>query len=162
MEENISCKMDYSDSESDCDISDREEKENIKKTKKVLRLPYIYPGIYKKLVQATCETKGRLFSRPYDIMWRKERTEYEADKEINQEERNERFQKRVDQIHELVYKNRNILADFYDKDENNMNKVDEYVKLLLTYDKYNKLHILKNKTKLNNDIIFNIIIKYMP
>ena len=40
--------------------------------------------------------------------------------------------------------------------------ITTYVKLLLTYDKYNKLHILKNKTKLNNDIIFNIIIKYMP
>ena len=40
--------------------------------------------------------------------------------------------------------------------------ITTYVKLLLTYDKYNKLHILKDKTKLNNDIIFNIIIKYMP
>ena len=40
--------------------------------------------------------------------------------------------------------------------------IKQYIKLLLTYDKYNKLHMLKNKTKLNNDIIFNIIIKYMP
>ena len=48
MEENISCKMDYSDSESDCDISDREEKENIKKAKKVLRMPYIYIQAYIK------------------------------------------------------------------------------------------------------------------
>ena len=39
--------------------------------------------------------------------------------------------------------------------------ITTYVQLLLTYNKYNKLHILKNKTKLNNDIIFNIIIKYM-
>ena len=36
-----------------------------------------------------------------------------------------------------------------------------YVKLLLTYNKYNKLNILKTKTKLNDDIIFNIIIKYL-
>ena len=39
--------------------------------------------------------------------------------------------------------------------------ITTYVKLLLTYDKYNKLNILKNKTKLNDDIIFNIIIKYL-
>ena len=39
--------------------------------------------------------------------------------------------------------------------------ITTYVKLLLTYDKYNKLHALKNKTKLNNDIIFNLIIKYL-
>ena len=41
------------------------------------------------------------------------------------------------------------------------NKIDPYVKLLLTYDKYNKLHALKNNTKLNNDVIFNLIIKYL-
>ena len=39
--------------------------------------------------------------------------------------------------------------------------ITTYVKLLLTYDKYNKLNILKNKTKLNNDIIFDIIFKYI-
>ena len=41
------------------------------------------------------------------------------------------------------------------------NKIDPYVKLLLTYDKYNKLHALKNNTKLNNDVIFNLIMKYL-
>ena len=40
-------------------------------------------------------------------------------------------------------------------------KTDKYVHLLLTYNKYNKLNVLKNKTKLNNDIIFDIIIKYL-
>ena len=44
---------------------------------------------------------------------------------------------------------------------NNLTEIDKYVKLLLTYDKYNKLHILKHKTKLNNDIICDIIIKYL-
>ena len=39
--------------------------------------------------------------------------------------------------------------------------ITTYVKLLLNYDKYNKLHALKNKTKLNNDVIFNLIIKYL-
>ena len=39
---------------------------------------------------------------------------------------------------------------------------DVYINSLSNYDKYNKLHVLKDKTKLNNDIIFNIIIKYMP
>ena len=39
--------------------------------------------------------------------------------------------------------------------------ITTYVELLLTYNKYNKLNVLKNKTKLNNDIIFDIIIKYL-
>ena len=63
----------------------------------------------------------------------------------------------------------NILGDedydifryLYDVNESNMNEIDTYVKLLLTYDKYNKLHILKHKTKLNDDIIFDTIIKYL-
>ena len=42
-----------------------------------------------------------------------------------------------------------------------MDKVGEYVGLLLTYDKYNKLHALKNNTKLNNDVVFKLIIKYL-
>ena len=54
-----------------------------------------------------------------------------------------------------------IFRYLYDVNESNMNEIDTYVKLLLTYDKYNKLHILKNKTKLNNDIIFDTIIKYL-
>ena len=39
--------------------------------------------------------------------------------------------------------------------------LDVYIDSLSNYDKYNKLHILKNKTKLNNDVIFNLIIKYL-
>ena len=54
-----------------------------------------------------------------------------------------------------------IFRYLYDVNESNMNEIDTYVKLLLTYDKYNKLHILKHKTKLNNDIIFDTIIKYL-
>ena len=36
-----------------------------------------------------------------------------------------------------------------------------HMNLLSTYNHYNKLNILKTKTKLNNDIIFDIIIKYL-
>ena len=46
-------------------------------------------------------------------------------------------------------------------DDKIINEMNIYIKLLLTYDKYNKLNLLKNKTKLNNDIIFDIIIKYL-
>ena len=46
-------------------------------------------------------------------------------------------------------------------DDKIINEMKIYIKLLLTYDKYNKLNLLKNKTKLNNDIIFDIIIKYL-
>ena len=57
-------------------------------------------------------------------------------------------------------------SDMYYKlgctDKNIRYDTTQYIKLLLNYNKYNKLHILKDKTKLNNDIIFNIIIKYMP
>ena len=68
-----------------------------------------------------------------------------------------------------VWKEREMFSDvdldwkgiFISPDNKIKNETKTYVKLLLTYDKYNKLHILKNKTKLNNDIIFNIIIKYM-
>ena len=46
-------------------------------------------------------------------------------------------------------------------DDKIINEMNIYIKLLLTYDKYNKLNLLKNKTKLNNDIIYDIIIKYL-
>ena len=69
--------------------------------------------------------------------------------------------------------NFSVLQDYALNEEHNVLKtliyvnnrvtpiITTYVKLLLTYDKYNKLHILKNNTKLNNDIIFDIIIKYL-
>ena len=63
-------------------------------------------------------------------------------------------------LHNYVYD-----SDMYYKlgctDKNIRDDTTQYIKLLLNYNKYNKLHILKDKTKLNNDIIFNIIIKYM-
>ena len=40
-------------------------------------------------------------------------------------------------------------------------ELQKHINLLSTYNNYNKLNILKNKTKLNNDIIFNIIIEYL-
>ena len=61
-----------------------------------------------------------------------------------------------EQKHSLVFGNDGHTS------EPNLNK---YVKLIAYYDDYTKnyhrLVALKDKTKLNNDIIFNIIIKYM-
>ena len=69
--------------------------------------------------------------------------------------------------------NFSVLQDYALNEEHNVLKtliyvnnrvtpiITTYVKLLLTYDKYNKLHALKNNTKLNNDVIFNLIIKYL-
>ena len=62
---------------------------------------------------------------------------------------------------DIKYKRSDIISDLYDVNESNMTEIDTYVKLLLNYNKYNKLNVLKNKTKLNNDIIFDIIIKYL-
>ena len=39
--------------------------------------------------------------------------------------------------------------------------LEKYINALSNYNKYNKLNVLKTKTKLNDDIIFNIIIKYL-
>ena len=44
---------------------------------------------------------------------------------------------------------------------NKTSELQKYINLLSTYNNYNKLNILKTKTKLNNDIIFNIIIEYL-
>ena len=81
------------------------------------------------------------------------------DKEKDEEEKV--IEKRWHLYDILRDEDNDIFYYLYDVNESNMNEIDTYVKLLLTYDKYNKLHILKNKTKLNNDIIFDIIIKYL-
>ena len=73
----------------------------------------------------------------------------------------EKLSKLWDLRNDIKYKNSDIISDLYDVNESNMTEIDTYVKLLLTYNKYNKLNVLKNKTKLNNDIIFDIIIKYL-
>ena len=44
---------------------------------------------------------------------------------------------------------------------NNLTEIDKYLKLLLTYDKYNKLNILNNNSKLPKDVVFKLIIEYL-
>ena len=86
MKENISYTMENSDSDLD---SDREEREKDKKRKQILRLPYTYPDMFKKLVQSTCVARAKIFTRSYLIIREKEKNE-----EKNEEERRKGQQKR--------------------------------------------------------------------
>ena len=61
-----------------------------------------------------------------------------------------------------IYDNSDMYYELGFTDKNIRDDTAQSIKLLLNYNKYNKLNVLKTKTRLNNDIIFNIIIKYMP
>ena len=69
-------------------------------------------------------------------------------------------------VHETyIDKNRfqNDLNDYFYSImyRNNLTEIDKYLKLLLTYDKYNKLNILNNNSKLPKDVVFKLIIEYL-
>ena len=82
----------------------------------------------------------------------------------------------ADDIFENISFNEDNINDWYEEQKHSLlfgndehtcePNLNKYVKLIAYYDDYTKnyhrLVALKNKTKLNNDIIFNIIIKYMP
>ena len=162
MEENISCKMDYSEldsvkewnleniSDEDLDYiyDDWENREEIFYGKEIWKMRNVQA--YEDtdyLIRETCHVKHNLL----------------LDHVYGENRIYKKFDDNFDDLHNYsIDESHNVTKALKHVNNRVTPIITTYVKLLLTYDKYNKLHILKDKTKLNNDIIFNIIIKYMP
>ena len=157
MEENISYKMDYSEldsakewnleniSDEDLDYiyDDWESREEISYGKEIWKMRNVqsYEDT-EDLISNTCKVKYDLLEHFYEENETFKDYYYDLQKYNSNESNN------VEET--LIYVNNRTTPI-----------ITTYVKLLLTYDKYNKLHALKNDTKLNNDVIFKLIIKYL-
>ena len=146
MEENISCKMNSKEND-DYRSSDEESEEE-----EIMNNP-IY-DMMKDSFNTICLNKYELFLGQYRKFC----------KVMSESENEEDFLENLTFEIECIYEDYIYKSDLLISDVHTPN-LKKYVELLMAYDGYNKnYHILvalKNKTKLNNDIIFNLIIKYL-